>query len=155
MKYSEMDEYKRDAIKEFLFQTANFYKQEEIWFTQKFFQLFIVANGFGIIILTTYMGALASNGKTIMHLIFPLISFIIGALLGGVMVWYTLGVINVSLRKIREQMLKIFQDELDFNKYESWGFSRKGLVTVGIFQIISVGAFLLGILFSLIRVSCL
>ena len=152
MKYSEMDEYKRDAIKEYLLQTAGFYKQEEIWFMQKFYQLFIIANGSGIIILTTYMGALASGGNSITHFILPLSSFIFGALFGGVMIWYALNVVCVSLTKIREQTLKIFQDELDFKEYDGWGFTRKGLILMGIFQLISAALFLLGIMFSLMGV---
>ena len=136
-----------------MLQTASFYKQEEIWFLQRFYQSFLFANGAGIIILTTYMGVLSGSNAPVSRLIFPLVLFILGALAGAGLIWYTLGVLGNSLVNIREQMFKLFQSELDIEQYQNWGFSRKGLMIVGAIQIISGGAFLLGILFSLLRVE--
>ncbi len=145
MKFSEHTDDQKEALKCFHFQNIEFYKQEEMFFIQIFFKMLLVANGSAIFLLCAYIGSLVGSDNPSDLFTLPLVLFLLGLISAGYIIQYTLNVITTSRSNVTRQVYAIFKDELDVDQFESWGFSKKGLVIVGTLKFISSACFLLGV----------
>lgn len=145
MKYKDMDDKQQKAFCGLLLNVVSIKSQEEQQYTQQFFRLLIIANGAGIALLTTFMGAVAGNDSQLAELVSPLITFLFGAISASLVFFPLVAVSNQATVRITNQVQEFFLNNLDVTEFQGYGFSRIGRLIVFILLFLSIVAFGFGV----------
>ena len=127
MKFKELDSEQKTAFTQFFCNIQNIKTQEEQNIVNQFYRLLIVGNGAGILLLSTFMGALTANGRPIAQLLSPLLKFLIGAALATFILFFAMGIASQAVVHMERQIKEIFHNVLDVENYQGYGFSKGGM----------------------------
>jgi hypothetical protein len=145
MKYDEMNEKQRDALKNMFLTVLNVKSQEEQLYTQQFFRLLVLGNGSGIILLASFMGALVHKSESIHLLKRPLLMFFIGALLAAFVYVPLVLVSSQATDYMFRQIQEFFLNKRALEQITGYSFSRRGIIIVLVLLIGSLGFFSAGV----------
>ena len=145
MKYSEMDDDQKEAFREYYMLALQTSITQEQKYSDQVLRFLILGNGAGILLLTTFMGTLASNNKDFSTLVNPLVKFFLGLLFASLVFVPFIYIANKSTNKISDQLLEFFLNQSDtcnLGGYRIKSFLR--IVVMGLF-IISASMFFWGV----------
>jgi glucan phosphoethanolaminetransferase (alkaline phosphatase superfamily) len=145
MKYEEMSKEQQDAIKGYLLMALTVKTQEEKAYTDQFFRLLLVANGTGIALLATLMGALIRNAQQIVQLKTPMIIFLVGAFIAALVYLPLMTVANAATNNIATQVTNFFLNKTDIETIQGYGLSRAGRRVVMLLLFTSLILFVVGV----------
>lgn len=145
MKYKDMTQEQQEAFRGFLLNIVGIKSQEEQQYTQQFYRLLILGNGAGIVLLATFMGAVAGQGAQLAELVTPLIKFFFGAILAALVFFPLMGVANQATAHIGNQVSKFFLNELDIEQLQGYGLNKVGRIIIYALLIGSLASFGIGV----------
>jgi len=145
VKFKEMDKDQKDAYKNILLHMIQIKSQEEQEFGRQFLRLLTLGNGSGILLLSTFMGAISSNSENISALVDPLIKFSVGAILAALMYFPFLAVSHQATASIVNQVDQFLRNQISIDDIRGYGLSKKGRVVVFVLQVSSLIAFVWGL----------
>jgi glucan phosphoethanolaminetransferase (alkaline phosphatase superfamily) len=145
MKYQEMSDEQQDAFKGVLLMALTVKTQEEKAYTDQFFRLLMLANGTGIALLATFMGALIRNAEQITQLKTPMIVFLVGAFLAALVYLPLMTVANAATNNITTQVTDFFLNKKDIETVQGYGLSRAGRAVVMLLLFASLILFVIGV----------
>lgn len=144
-KFSEFDEQQKEILKEILLIELENKMKEDREYIGHIIRFLILGNGSGIILLATFMGAIAASGHPISQLVSPLWKFLFGAII-GVLIYGPLAIVaNQAVTFHAEQAIKFIKNEIEFEEKQNWGLSNRGIIYVRFFMFLSLILFLWGV----------
>lgn len=145
MKFKELSSDQRQAYQALLINIVEVKQQEEAMYAQQFYKLLVLGNGAGIVLLATFMGAVTSNAHIIKALLSPLILFSFGAVLAAAIYFPLMGVANQATQHTLRQVNEFFQNKLDLDQIQGYGFNKKGIFVLWSLNISSLVCFSIGL----------
>jgi hypothetical protein len=149
MKYKEMSDEQQEAFRGFLLMVLTVKTQEEKAYTDQFFHLLVIANGTGIALLATFMGALVRNAQQVAQLKTPMIVFLVGAFLAALIYLPLMSVANAATNNITTQVTDFFLDKKDIETMQPFGLNRAGRIVVWVLLVSSLVLFVVGVAMSI------
>lgn len=145
MKYEDMTQEQQEAFRGLLLNIVGIKSQEGQQYTQQFYRLLILGNGTGIVLLATFMGAVADQSAQLTPLVAPLIKFFIGAILAALVFFPLMGVANQATVHIGNQVNAFFLNQLDIEQFQGYGLNKLGRLIIYALLIGSLVAFSMGV----------
>lgn len=145
MKYNEMDDSQQAAFRDFLMQSVDRRINEETEYTNQLYRLLVLGNGTGIVLLATFMGSIAAEGRSISPLVPPLWKFFIGAVLAACIYFPLMAVASQATLSIANQVVAFFKNELDVEDLQGYGLNKLGRMIVLLLAISSLLLFGVGV----------
>lgn len=145
MKFQEMDEKQKDAIKDVILIALNVRTQEEQKYTHESYRLLVLGNGMGIVLLATFMGAVVPNNGQVTMLKTPLIMFFIGALLAALVYVPLTAVASQATNNITNQVTEFFLNKKEFEELQGYGLNCAGRIVVNVLLLSSLVMFSWGV----------
>lgn len=145
MKYTEMSDEQQEAFRGFFLMVLSTKSQEEKAYTDQFFNLLVIANGTGIALLATFMGALVKNAQQIVQLRTPMIIFLVGAFLAALVYLPLMSVANAATNNISTQVTDFFLDKKDLETIQTFGLNCAGRIIVSLLLLTSLLLFVVGV----------
>jgi hypothetical protein len=136
-RFHDLDTDQKGAVKELLLRAIDRRVREEIDYTSQVNRLLLLGNGAGVAILVTFMGAVASNGNPLADFAAPLWKFFIGCVLAALIYFPTLAVASEATFHIEKQAMAFFQNQIDLEALQGYGFNRLGLWCVRLLSLAS------------------
>jgi hypothetical protein len=145
MKYKEMSEEQKEAFRQYFIDVLRIKSQEEQQYVQQAYRLLILGNGTGIVLLATFMGALAGKAANFHLLVAPLTKFFIGAIFAALVYIPLMAVSNQATITIAKQITDFFLNKKDVEEIQGYGFNKIGWCVVRTLLILSAVAFFWGV----------
>lgn len=145
MKYKEMTTEQQDAFRQLFTDIVGIKYSDELRYTQYFFRIFVLANSAGILLLSTFMGALAGTGKDYSVLLSPLTKFIFGLILGAAVLVPLILDANKATNYYVEKTTKFFLNTLDVEEIKGYRLSRGSQAVIKSIYLISAILFFWGV----------
>jgi len=145
MKYKDMSKEQQDAFKGYFLMALTVKTQEEKAYTDQFFRLLMLANGTGIALLATFMGALIRNAQQVVQLKTPMVIFLIGACIAALVYVPLMAVANTATNVIATQVTDFFLNNKDLETIQGYGLSLRGRVVVMLLLLASLILFVIGL----------
>jgi len=140
-----MNKDQKDAFKSLILQLVAARKEEESHYVQQFYKLLVLGNGAGIVLLATFMGAVAQNAEFVELLVTPLVCFSIGAVLAASIYFPLMAVAGQSTGAILKQASEFFLNEIELEDIQHYGLNTKGRIIVFTLCLASLGMFTAGL----------
>lgn len=144
-RFRDLDGDQKDAFKELLLRGIDRRIHEEIEYTNQVYRLLVLGNGAGIALLATFMGAVAATGNPFADLVAPLWKFFIGCVLAALIYAPLMAVSSQATNHIARQALAFFQNQIDIESLQGYGFNRLGLWVVRLLALASLSFFSWGV----------
>jgi hypothetical protein len=144
-RFHDLDAEQKDAFKELLLRAIDRRIREEMDYTSQVNRLLLLGNGAGVAILVTFMGAVASNGNPLAEFAAPLWKFFIGCVLAALIYFPTLAVASQATFHIEKQAKAFFQNQMDIEALEGYGYNRFGRWFVTLLSLMSLFFFSWGV----------
>jgi hypothetical protein len=109
------------------------------------YRLLVLGNGAGIALLATFMGAVAAAGNPLANLVAPLWKFFIGCVLAALIYAPLMAVASQATNHIANQAFAFFQNQIDIESMQGYGFNRLGLWVVRLLALGSLSFFSWGV----------
>lgn len=145
-KFNEFDESQKEVLKEFLILELGNKIKDDREYIGHIFRFLIYGNGSGIILLATFMGAIAANGHPISQLVSPLWKFLFGSI-SGALIYATLATLaSQAIVFHYEQAIQFLKNEIEFEDKKSWVLTNRGITFVQITMLCSAIFFIWGVI---------
>jgi len=105
----------------------------------------MLANGTGIALLATFMGALVRNAVEIVQLKTPMVIFLVGAFLAALVYLPLMSVANAATNNITSQVTDFFLNKKDIETMQGYSLNRAGRTVVMLLQVTSLILFVIGV----------
>jgi hypothetical protein len=145
MKYKEMSDEQKEAFRGFLLMALTVRTQEEKQYTDQFLRLLMLANGTGIALLASFMGALIRNTQQIVQLKTPMIIFLVGTFVGALVYLPMMSVAADATTNITTQVTDFFLNKKEIETMQGYGLNRAGRVVVRLLLFASLVLFVVGV----------
>lgn len=141
-----MTKEQQEAYRALLLNIVNIKSQEEQQYTQQFYRLLVLGNGTGVILLSSFIGAIAGkNVPYFLELISPLSWFFAGMILAALIYFPLMSVANQATTNIGDQVNKFFMNTLDIEDFQGYGFNKFGQLIITLMLMGSLIAFGVGV----------
>ncbi|MGZ0018734.1 hypothetical protein [Nitrosomonas sp. wSCUT-2] len=144
-KFNEFDDQKKEILKEIMILELENKVKDDREYIGHIMRFLIISNGSGIILLATFMGAIAASGHPISQLVSPLWKFLFGAIIGSLIYGILAIVANQALNFHSEQAIRFIKNEIDLEEKQNWGLTKRGIISCWVLMSISFILFLWGV----------
>lgn len=143
--FKDLDDSQKDAIKELVIRGIDRRIHEETEYTSQIFRLLILGNGAGVVLLTTFMGAVAAAGNPIASLVTPLWKFFLGSVSAALIYAPLMAVASNATKHSANQAIAFFKNELEIESLQGYGLNKLGILIVRILVLVSFLFFAWGV----------
>jgi hypothetical protein len=145
MKYNEMSDEQKEAFRGLFLMALTVRTQEEKHYTEQFLRLLMLANGTGIALLASFMGALIRDTQQIAQLKTPMIIFLAGTFVGALVYVPLMDVASAATFNITTQVTDFFLNQKEVETMQGYGLNRVGRAVVRLLLFSSLVLFVVAV----------
>lgn len=143
--FKDLDDAQKDAIKDLVIRGVERRIQEETEYTNQVFRLLALGNGAGVVLLATFMGAIATAGNPIANLVAPLWKFFLGSVAAALIYAPLMAVAADATKHVADQAFKVFNNKMEIESLQGYGLNKRGLFIIRALAFTSLVLFAWGV----------
>jgi hypothetical protein len=147
-KFKDLNEDQRNALIGFCNLAVGKRLDEQHRYTNEVIKLLIFANGAGIALIASIMGAFVGSHQDIANWISPIWRFFAGCVMSSLIYGVLGSVSEKATQHVSEQVTSFYLNKIDVESVTGYGLNRIGRLVILILTILAFSAFVWGVYLS-------